>query len=105
MEQACFGALYLAATGDGITQIAWPTGEQVEEEERTERHGGLFWIDREDQRTRLFLPNYFNTFRERLRRKPEYINLLRNRAVALSLLGRKADAAEHEAEANEFSST
>ena len=81
-----FGALYLASSAEGIGRIAWPTGDQAVEEERTERHGGLYWTDlpgNGGQLVRMYLPNYFNTFRELLRRDALYSNLIGNRGTAL----------------------
>ena len=63
VEYASYAALYLASTAEGISSIAWPTGEHALEEERTERHAGLYWRDTPNDKTemvRLFLPNYFN---------------------------------------------
>lgn len=105
VQYAMFGAVYLCSVSDGTDTIAWPTGEQAAEEERTEQHAGLYWHDfkdKEGKRGRLFLPNYFNTFRETLRRDATYSNLMGNRGTVLELLGRRADAAEHFAEAEYF---
>ena len=99
-------ALFLA-TQAGFEQIAWPTGEQAVEEERTEEHDGLYWTSgkgEENSDVRLYLPNYFNTLREALRGNRLYANLIGNRGTVLDLLGREEDAAEHFAEAGEFSS-
>jgi tetratricopeptide (TPR) repeat protein len=91
----------------GFGRIAWPTGEQAVEEERTEKHAGMYWtsVEGEDNAdVRLYLPNYFNTLREALRGNRLYANLIGNRGTVLDLLGREEDAAEHFAEAEEFSS-
>ena len=85
--------------------MAWPTGEQALEEERTEKHGGLYWIDVANDKketVRLFLPNYFNTFRESLRKDSAYANLTGNRGTVLELLGRHEEARQHFDEATEF---
>ncbi len=76
------------------------------EEERTEEHGGLYWTslnDEEIENVRLYLPNYFNTVRESLRGNQLYANLIGNRGTVLEMLGRKEEAMEHFAEAQEFS--
>ncbi|MBM3978214.1 MAG: tetratricopeptide repeat protein [Planctomycetes bacterium] len=104
-EYATYAALYLVSTADGISDIAWPTGAQALEEERTEKHAGLYWTDvPNDKRetVRLFLPNYFNTFRESLRRDIAYSNLLGNRGTVLELLGHLDEARQHFDEATEF---
>jgi tetratricopeptide (TPR) repeat protein len=98
-------ALRLAAPED-IKGIAWPTGEQAMKEERTEEHGGLYWVslkNKADEDTRLYLPNYFNTFREALRGNSLYTNLIGNRGTVLEMLGRQREAEEHFSEAEEFS--
>jgi len=106
IDHALYGAMYLVSTGDGLSGMAMPTGEEAVEEERTERHGGLYWEDRADGNggtVRLFWPNYFNTVREALKRDQIYSNLVGNRSSVLQLLGRAVEAREHLAEALEFS--
>lgn len=106
LDYAMHGAVFLVANTDGVTSVAWPTGAAAQEEERTERHGGLYWVDsrQPDGGTRrLFLPNYFNTFREALRSSPSYANLIGNRGTVLELLGQDDEAARHFEEATEFS--
>ena len=75
------------------------------EEERTEEHGGLYWIsfkNKAGEDTRLYLPNYFNTFREALRGNPLYANLIGNRGTVLEMLGPGEEALEHFSEAEEL---
>ena len=105
IEYAMYAGLYLASSAHGISAIAWPTGELATEEERTEKHGGLYWVDSSNNKgetTRLFLPNYFNTFRESLRHDAAYSNLIGNRGTVLDLLGRHDEARQHFDEAAEF---
>jgi len=105
VEHAGYGALYLVSSAVGVRSMAWPTGEQALEEERTEKHGGLYWIDVANDKketVRLFLPNYFNTFRESLREDSAYANLTGNRGTVLELLGRHEEARQHFDEATEF---
>ncbi len=104
-EYAMYAALYLVSSEQGINAIAWPTGQQAQEEERTEKHSGLYWFDAPNDKgenVRLFLPNYFNTFREQLKRDPGYSNLIGNRGTILELLGRHDEARQHFDEATEF---
>jgi len=104
-EYAMYAALYLASSAYGIISIAWPNGQQAQEEERTEEHAGLYWIDTPNDKgeaVRLFLPNYFNTFREQLKRDAAYSNLIGNRGTILELLGRPGEARQHFSEADEF---
>lgn len=105
-EYAMFGAMYLCSLSDEVSSIAWPTGQQAAEEEKTESHGGLYWVDTRDavgKETRCFLPNYFNTFREQLRGK-SYSSLIGNRGTVLELLGRITEAKQHFEEAEYFNS-
>lgn len=105
IEYTMYVGLYLASSANGINAIAWPTGEQAMEEERTEKHAGLYWVDSSNNKgetTRLFLPNYFNTFRESLRQDTAYSNLIGNWGTVLDLLGRHDEARQHFDEAAEF---
>jgi tetratricopeptide (TPR) repeat protein len=104
-EYALFGALYLASMDSRVARIAWPTGEQALEEERTRQHGGLYYTDRKAADSgvvRLFLPNYFNTFREALLKDNIYADLMGNRGAALQVAGRDDEADQHFREAAEF---
>jgi len=103
-EYALFGALYLAA-GASVERLAWPTGEMAERDARTEEFRGWYWQDRPDAErklTRLFLPNYFNTFCARLRADSLYANLLGNRSTVLRSMGNVEDADRHLQEAEDF---
>jgi tetratricopeptide (TPR) repeat protein len=105
VQYAMFGMAYLAASAKNVKRVAFPDGAFAEEEERTERHGGLYWIDQLDtsgQTVRMYLPNYFNTFRESLRREAAYANLIGNRGTVLGLLGRGEESQRHLDEASEF---
>ena len=96
---AAFGAVYSLQTNLFLGSVAFPGAAMAEDEERSERHGGLYWIDSSE---RLFLPNYFNTFRKRLRRSG-YSNIIGNRGTALDVLGKTMGAEKHFNEAREFS--
>lgn len=102
---AIYAAVDMVGNSEGINHIAWPTGEQAMEEERTEKHAGLYWTDALNEKretVRLFLPNYFNTFREQLKQNDIYSNLIGNRGAVLELLSRHDEAHLHFDEANEF---
>lgn len=104
-KYASYGALYLASMGD-IDSILMPTGASALEEEKTERHGGLYWddsVNENNQKTRLFLPNYFNTFNAALKRNSTYINLIGNRGAVLELLDCNEEAKQHFLEVSELS--
>jgi tetratricopeptide (TPR) repeat protein len=104
-EYCMFGAMYLCSANENIEGMSWPTSAQAMEEERTERHGGLYWVDDlnpENKLTRLFLPNYFNSFRESLRQDRAYADLIGNRGTVLELLGRDEEANRHFKEAEYF---
>ncbi len=105
MERAVYGASYLVATQESLTGIALPAADLAWEEERTERRGGLYWEDLthwKGETVRLFLPNFFNTFRETLRNDQIYSTMLGNRATVLDLLHRGDEARQHREEAVEF---
>src|SRR5690606_7822981 len=103
-----YAALYLATQDSDETppdSMSLPTGEMAEEEERTKRHGGLYWTDLEsaDKRTvRLLLPNYLNTFREAFRATNTYSLILGNLGTVLEILGKQEEAQQHFMEADEF---
>jgi tetratricopeptide (TPR) repeat protein len=103
---ALYAALYGCAMDEKIRGMAWPTSEQAAEEERTEKHAGLYWTEitvANGEIHRLFLPNYFNTFRYLLGRDEQYSKLVGNRAVVLEMLGKQDDADQHYAEEVTFS--
>jgi hypothetical protein len=105
IEQATYAALWIVSLAPDIDAMAWPTGEQAMEEERTEPNGGLYWLDKSDEqnkRVRLFLPNYFTTFREELKRDRAYATLIGNCGTVLQLLGNENEAQQHFQEAMEF---
>jgi tetratricopeptide (TPR) repeat protein len=105
IKYCIFGATHLCTLTVNIEMMAWPTGDQAMEEERTESHGGLYWVDHynsEGKMTRLFLPNYFNTFRETLHKDRTYADLIGNRGTILEQIGRHKEANEHFAEAEYF---
>ncbi len=106
-EYAVFGMTFIAASDPSITSVAWPTGEFAQHEERDEGYEGLFWHDQSDgetKKTRLFLPNYFNTFESRLHDDSNYAVFLRAKGTALEALGRQNEAEQHYAEADYFHS-
>ena len=91
-----------------IDGVAWPTPEQASEERRSQIHAGLYLTDAPNANGeiyRLFLPNYFNTFRELLGRDELYSTMIGSRGAVLEQLGRKDAAAQHYEEASAFSST
>lgn len=104
-EYTIYAAVELARAADGIRGMTIPTGAQAIEEERTEQHGGLYWKDiysKERDLIRLFLPNFFNTFREAFKLQPSYSTLIGNRGTVLDIMGRHEEAQQHFAEATAF---
>ncbi len=104
-EHASYGALFLTTNAHGVSSMAWLTGEEAIHEERTEKHGGLYWIDvpnNKNETTRLILPNFFNTYRESLSENSSYSNLIGNQGTVLEMLGRHDEARQHFDEASEF---
>lgn len=99
------GATYLCAKETDISRLAWLTGQQAAEEARTKAHEGFFWKDSVDAagtKTRLFLPNFFNTFYTHLHQEPVYGNTLGNLGSVLDLKGKRNEAKECFSEAGEF---
>lgn len=104
-QVAIYGATYLCALEADISRLAWPTGEQAIQEARTKTHAGLFWkdsIDASGTKTRLFLPNFFNTFCVRLREEQVYRNILGNLGSVLDLMDKSSEAKACFSEADEF---
>lgn len=101
LDYAMRSAMYLCAL-EGIRDIFLPTGEQAEKEERLETHGGLYWINKERDNSRMFLPNYFNTFREALRQEQRYYLMIYNIAEVHEKLGNKQEAESHLLESQVF---
>lgn len=104
IEYAAYAAGHLSNSAE-VDAIAWPNSEQAMEEERTERHGGLYWVDglnENKENLRLFLPNYFSMFLGQLKSDKLYATLIGNRGIVLELLGRNDDAQKHFNEANEL---
>jgi tetratricopeptide (TPR) repeat protein len=104
-KYAVWGAMYICSASTEVASMALPTGEMAVQEEKLRTHRGLYWLDSTDgegRATRLFLPNYFNTFRESLCSDTIYSNLIGNRGTVLELMAQHEDAQMHFAEAEEF---
>ena len=89
----------------GIESILFPTGETAQKEERAEAHAGLYWEDRADKNMKIeryYLPNYFNTFMERLKRDNIYAQYVGNWGRLFEYLGRYEEARPLLDEAAEF---
>jgi tetratricopeptide (TPR) repeat protein len=105
LEYATYGAFHLAANEDHLESIATPSGEMAKEEERTQKHRGLYWTDKkgkDGKPMRLFLPNYFHTFHMTLHDDRIYSELMGNRGLVLEMLGKQEEAKCHFKEAEEF---
>ena len=104
-EYAIAAAVYFSQA-DNINSIRFPTGESAEKEEREHNYEGLYWIDEEDgdesKISRLFLPNYFNTYQMILASNSIYASFMGDRGQILELLGENEDAQKHLIEADEF---
>jgi tetratricopeptide (TPR) repeat protein len=103
-KYALAGAMYLSAA-DKLDGVAFPTGEQAAKEERTKEHEGLYWVDYRSEgstNSRLFLPNYFSTFREILRSDKRYSLIIANIGNVFDLLNQRDEARKHYVEAEEF---
>jgi tetratricopeptide (TPR) repeat protein len=104
IECASFGALFCIADSPHIQRAAFPTGESAMHEMRSGEQGGLLWVDSHDvwDRYRLFLPNYFHTFREYLRKGGVYHNLIGNQGAIHEQRGEAQLAQEYYREASAF---
>ena len=105
-EYALVGALHLAARAS-VDGVAWPTGDMAARDAHTQEFRGWFWNDLLDdgrRTTRLYLPNYFNTFSQCLRLNSLYANLMGNRSTVLRLMAQDKDAEQHLHEAEDFAS-
>jgi tetratricopeptide (TPR) repeat protein len=104
ISKAAEMAMFVAATIEGTTTVAFPTGESAEIEARTKSHKGLLWTagQKDGTKTVAFLPNFFDTFREQLRATPMYAILLNNLGGVLAALHRKEDARKCFLESIEF---
>ncbi len=103
--QYAMDVAFSSAIDASAERVAWPTGEMAERDERTQEFQGWYWQDRVDaerKRTRLFLPNYFNTFCAQLRADSSYANFVGNRSTALRLMGNFDEADRHLQEAEDF---
>lgn len=104
-EYASYAMIYSVSSEENIRGVTWLTGIQAFEEERTEQHSGLYWIDTPNDKgdlVRLFLPNFFARFQKFLKKDSTYSNLIGNRGSILEMLGRHEEAAHHFDEASEF---
>ena len=105
IEYALFGATYISTLDSAVDSVAFPSGELAAKEEAEETHAGLYWIDQQGadrKKTRLFLPNYFNTFMRVLCGDRAYAELTGNRGTVLDMLGEQEDAQKHFQEATAF---
>jgi tetratricopeptide (TPR) repeat protein len=104
-QLAINGGLYLCSRESGISRFAWPTGSEAISEAKSRTHEGLFWVDsinESGEKTRKFLPNYFNTFCAELRREQVYINIMQNLGKSLETSGKQEEARACFSEAAEF---
>jgi tetratricopeptide (TPR) repeat protein len=101
VEYAMRAALYHCAL-DGFKELFTPTGKQAAVEEQHEYHRGLYWVDNIKDSARLYLPNYFNTFRNALVREEVYYLMIYNKGEVLQALGRKEEADLHFFESEKF---
>ena len=98
-------AIYLCAIEGDIEKLAWATGDQAIAETESQAHRGLYWrdlTDTEGVKTRLFLPNFFNTFFSILRSDAAYATMLGNLRSVLEMQGKKDEGELCYQEANEF---
>ncbi len=104
MDCAMFGALWLVSESTA-SAVAWPSNDSAAAEERTEAHRGLYFFDKRRWRrtTRVFLPNYFASFRMWLLDEPIFEFLVGNQGSIHKQLGDEPLAEKRFAEAGLFS--
>ena len=98
--------LWLAARDASVQAVALPTIAMAEEDAATENLKGWYWdefLDGPGRKTRLYYPNFFNTFRFSLVQSRVYKDLIGNRSTVLRMLGRDEEAEAHLQEAIDFS--
>ena len=98
--------LWLATRDASIKAVALPTAEMAEEDVATGNLKGWYWyefFDGSGQKTRLYYPNFFNTFHYSLVQSRIYKDLIGNRSTVLRMLGRDVEAEVHLQEAIDFS--
>jgi tetratricopeptide (TPR) repeat protein len=98
-------AMFLAAVTEGIDEVLFPTGEQAIEEANRPRYRGKLYLRIRTASGKdglYFLPNFFNTMRERLKESLTYAVLLNNLGTVFAAMGRLADARTCFKEAIEF---
>ena len=81
-----------------IQSIGFPTGETATREEEEHTNAGLYWKDKTDKDgkiTRIFLPNYLNSFREILTDTVTYANFIADRGLILNLMGNEVQGNLH----------
>lgn len=104
-ETAMTGAFYLAAKSEEIENVVFPTSQMALEEESTNQHKGLYWIDELDEsgkKRRMYLPNYFNTVFWLLKHNPYYYRLIASIGQVLKSQDKHEDARQYFEEAGYF---
>lgn len=101
--------VFLAALTPGVESVAWPSGEQAEEESKTQANGGLLFKKVVEpgsgKQVLYFLPNYFSTVREHLKNDLTYAIMLNNIGGVLAAMGRCEEAQKCFLESVEFTPT
>lgn len=106
VEHAVFGAMHLVAEDGGLGEFRLPTHELAQVEYRERRFQGLYFrdIDENGKLSRLYLPNYLDSFREWLVGHASYISICEVMGQVLHALGRSEEGQDHQAEAEAFRS-
>ena len=103
-EYALYGATFLATNIQGISSLALPDSEFAIKEACSKEHGGLFWkvVESDNGRALFLLPNFLDSFRDRLYGDVVYSNLLGNRGTVLRMSGDVEGSKQHISEATFF---
>jgi len=97
-------AVYLTKR-DKIDEVATLANESAQIEQEDRIYESLYWVDKigeDGMKRRLFLPNYFNTFRKKLTDDGFYASFTGDRGLNLELLGDLEEVDVHLEEAKEF---
>jgi tetratricopeptide (TPR) repeat protein len=103
-EYAFQAILYQAALSR-VDGLSWPSEQFAINEYAYKAHGGLMWkdiIEKDGKKTRLALPNYFDTMREFLINDKRYSLILGDIYLVKIKLGESKECIKYEHEASEF---
>lgn len=78
------------AVDDGMEKYAWPSGKTALEIIENQTYGGKLWLDTD--KSRMYLPNYFNAIAHELKQQLEYAVLVNNIGTIYAEAGKEDEA-------------